>query len=175
MTKFVTPHQSTPEPTAVKATFDPVRRRAILRGLGAGGMLILPGLVLAESASEVEVWKSPTCGCCKLWVEHLERNGFSVKTHDVGNSAIRAKAGIPTKFGACHTARIGQYMVEGHVPAADIKKLLADAPDAIGIAVPGMPIGSPGMDGPAYGNRVDPYDTLLIKSDGSAEVFVSHR
>lgn len=175
MTKTNAPRQLTHIPMDIQSVVNAARRRAILCGLGASSMLILPCLAMAESTPEVEVWKSPTCGCCKLWVEHLERNGFSVKTHDVGNSAVRAKAGIPIKYGACHTARIGQYMVEGHVPAADIKKLLADAPDAIGIAVPGMPIGSPGMDGPAYGNRVDPYDTLLIKANGSAEVFVSHR
>ena len=121
-----------------------------------------------------EVWKSPTCGCCKDWITHLEANGFEVKVHDVGNTAARARLKIPAKLGSCHTALVGRYAIEGHVPAADIKRLLKERPDAIGLAVPGMPYGSPGMDGPAYGNRQDPYDVLHIAQDGSTRVFNSY-
>lgn len=131
--------------------------------------------IAADESLAIEVWKSPTCGCCKDWIAHLKENGFSVKANDTGNNGIRERLGMPAKYGACHTARINGYVVEGHVPAADIIRLLKDKPKAVGIAVPHMPIGSPGMDGPAYGGRQDPYDVLLVKRDGSATVFQSHR
>lgn len=125
----------------------------------------------AANRPEIEVWKAPTCGCCKDWVTYLEANGFSVKVFDTGNTVMRARLGIPERLGSCHTARVGGYAIEGHVPAQDIHRLLAQRPKAIGLAVPGMPIGSPGMDGPAYGNRRDPYDVLLVNSDGTPSVF----
>ena len=115
----------------------------------------------------VEVWKSPTCGCCKDWVTHLESNGFKVRTHDDGNTAVRQGLGMPVRLGSCHTASVGGYAIEGHVPAREIQRLLKDRPAAIGLAVPAMPVGSPGMDGPAYGQRKDPYDVLLVAKDGS--------
>ena len=115
----------------------------------------------------VEVWKSPTCGCCKDWVTHLESNGFKVRTHDDGNTAVRQRLGMPVRLGSCHTASVGGYAIEGHVPAREIQRLLKDRPAAIGLAVPAMPVGSPGMDGPAYGQRKDPYDVLLVAKDGS--------
>ena len=129
----------------------------------------------AVASTVVDVWKSPTCGCCAAWVTHLEKNGFSVRTHDTGNTARRKQLGMPLKYGSCHTALVDGYVVEGHVPAADIARLLKERPDAVGIAVPNMPVGSPGMDGPAYRGRRDPYDVLLVKKDGSASVYVSHR
>ena len=142
---------------------------------GIVSLLWRPSAALAQGPTVfAEVWKSPTCGCCKDWITHLEANGFKVKVHDVGNTAARARLKIPAKLGSCHTALVGRYAVEGHVPAADIKRLLKERPDAIGLAVPGMPHGSPGMDGPAYGNRQDPYDVLLIAQDGSTRVFNSY-
>ncbi|MEZ5728435.1 MAG: DUF411 domain-containing protein [Burkholderiaceae bacterium] len=129
----------------------------------------------AAAAPQVEVWKSPTCGCCKDWIAHLQANGYRVRAHDTGNNAMRARLGLPVKYGSCHTAQVGGYVVEGHVPAREIRRLLAEKPDAIGIAVPGMPVGSPGMDGPAYGGRKDPYDVLLVGRDGGARVFQSYR
>ena len=120
------------------------------------------------------VWKDPNCGCCADWVSHLEKNGFTVKVVDTGNQAIRSQLGIPPKFGSCHTALIQGYIIEGHVPSTDILRLLKEKPHALGLAVPGMPIGSPGMDGPEYKNRRDPYDVLLIQREGSAIVFSSH-
>jgi len=129
----------------------------------------------AQSAPVVEVWKSPTCGCCKDWVRHLEANGFKVRTNDDGNTDQRAALGMPLKYGSCHTARVGGYAIEGHVPAREIQRLLKDKPAAVGLAVPAMPVGSPGMDGPEYGGRRDPYDVLLVRRDGSADVYRSYR
>ena len=119
----------------------------------------------------VEVYKSAQCGCCKLWAEHLQKNGFTVILHDVDDvPAARKKLGMPDQFGSCHTARAGQYLIEGHVPAADIKRLFKERPKAIGLAVPSMPPGSPGMESDAP----VPYDTLLIGKDGAAKVFAHH-
>lgn len=123
----------------------------------------------------MEVWKSPTCGCCKEWIKHVEVRGFRVKVHDTGNTAARERLGIPRKLGSCHTALVGGYAIEGHVPAEDVARLLSVRPDAIGLAVPGMPVGSPGMDGSEYGSRRDPYDVLLVNRDGSTRVFNSYR
>jgi hypothetical protein len=105
----------------------------------------------------------------------MQQNGFKVTTHETGNNAVRARLGLPAKFGSCHTALVGGYVVEGHVPAADVKRLLKEKPNALGVAVPGMPVGSPGMDGPVYGGRRDAYDTVLVLRDGSSRVFQSHR
>jgi hypothetical protein len=141
--------------------------------------LALPWLshAAAPSRARVEVWKSPTCGCCKDWMAHLEANGFEIaKVHDVGNTGARGRLGIPAALGSCHTALVGGYAIEGHVPAADIQRLLRERPaGAVGLAAPGMPVGSPGMDGPAYGGRKDPYDVLLVAKDGSHRIFASHR
>ena len=122
----------------------------------------------------VEVWKDPSCGCCADWVTHMQAHGFETRVHDVGNGAARARLGVPLALGSCHTARVGGYAVEGHVPAVDVQRLLKDKPQAVGLAVPGMPIGSPGMDGPAYGGRQDAYDTLLVQKGGKTTVFQAH-
>ena len=116
----------------------------------------------------VEVWKSPTCGCCGAWIEHMQAAGFEVRVHDVGNAAARARAGLPGRLGSCHTAMVDGYVVEGHVPADDVRRLLAERPKALGLAVPGMPIGSPGME---QGSRRDPYEVLLVSADGSTSVW----
>jgi len=118
---------------------------------------------MSVSAGEtVEVYKSPTCGCCSKWVDHLKDHGFTVNEHDVGNKEARARAGISPSLGSCHTALVGGYAIEGHVPARDIKRLLRERPKAVGLAVPDMPHGSPGMEGA----RIDPYDVLLVKQRG---------
>jgi hypothetical protein len=148
------------------------RRRLLLAGVG---MLSMPAFARQPAPPiEIEVWKSPTCGCCKDWVAHMEANGFRVKVHDVGNTAARARLGLAEKFGSCHTARVGRYAIEGHVPAQDVLRLLRQRPQGLGLAVPGMPVGSPGMDGPAYGSRRDPHDVLLVAADGSSSVFSSY-
>jgi hypothetical protein len=94
--------------------------------------------------------------------------------YDTGNAAARARLGLPQRYGSCHTALINGYAVEGHVPASDVKRLLREKPQALGLALPGMPIGAPGMDGPAYGGRRDAYDTLLVLRDGRSRVFQRH-
>ena len=122
----------------------------------------------------LQVWKDPNCGCCKDWISYLQRDGFQVQVFETGNTAVRQRLGLPVKYGSCHTALIGGYVVEGHVNAREIRRLLADKPQAIGITVPGMPVGSPGMDGPEYGGRKDPYDVLLVLRDGSSRVYQSY-
>lgn len=127
--------------------------------------------VWAGTLTEVEVFKSATCGCCEKWVEHLRENGFRVKTHDVGDvPAERKRLGMPDRFGSCHTAKVAGYVIEGHVPAADIRRLLREKPAAVGLAVPSMPPGSPGMET----QRPVPYATMLVRPNGSASVFASH-
>ena len=122
----------------------------------------------------LEVWKDPNCGCCQLWVEHLQANGFVVKVHDVGNTAVRKRLGLPERLGSCHTASVAGYVIEGHVPAADILRLLRQKSQALGLAVPGMPIGSPGMDGEVYKGRRDAYEVLLVQRDGSTQTFTRY-
>ena len=127
--------------------------------------------VWAQSSAAVEVFKSPYCGCCGKWVEHLRQNGFQVNTHDVEDvTAARKKMGMPDRLGSCHTAKIGGYVVEGHVPAADIQRLLKEKPRALGLAVPSMPPGSPGMESATP----VPYQTLLVRTDGTTQVFARH-
>ena len=119
----------------------------------------------------IEVWKGPACDCCKDWVKHLEANSFQVKTHDTGNTAARARLGMPVKYGACHTGQVAGYALEGHVPAREVLRLLTERPAAVGLAVPGVPRGSPGMDGPALRGQRDPFDVLLVLRDGSASAY----
>lgn len=116
----------------------------------------------------MEVYKSASCGCCGDWAKHLEINGFTVNVHNVANpSDYRERFGIPNELGSCHTAMVQGYAIEGHVPAADIKRLLAERPKAKGIAVPSMPPGSPGMDGPYKAS----YDVMLVTADGRYTVY----
>ncbi len=135
-------------------------------------VLFIPNLTRADTAlPTVTVYKSPTCGCCSKWVKHLESNGFVVEAKNTNKlDSIKRELGIEPQFQSCHTAKIGNYVVEGHVPAADIKKMLAEKPDIDGLAVPGMPMGSPGMEGP----RKDNYDVLAIKNGTSPTVYNSH-
>ncbi len=123
-------------------------------------------------AATLNVYKTPTCGCCTAWVDHLRANGFSVTVTELDDvTPIARKLGVPDELRSCHTARVGGYFVEGHVPAADIRKLLKERPGARGIAVPGMPIGSPGME---QGDMKQPYETLIVGADGKARTFASH-
>ena len=159
------------------------RRHALHFMAAAAAAAVLPAYASKTASTAkipMEVWKDPNCGCCKDWIEIMEKAGFAVTEHDVGNNAVRAKLGLPTQLGSCHTALVGGYVVEGHVPAADVHKLLKAKPKALGITVPGMPIGSPGMDGSEYGGRKDPYNVLLVtkslmRSDVSTSVFTSYR
>ena len=157
---------------------DTHRRQWLTAIAAAAACTALPAI--ASNATAVEVWKDPSCGCCQDWIDHMQANGFAVTTHESGNAAVRARLGLPQRLGSCHTALVGGYLLEGHVPAADVRKLLKEKPRALGLAVPGMPVGSPGMDGPAYNGRKDPYDVLLVtrnlmNSDVSTRVFTSYR
>lgn len=153
------------------------RRRVLQLGAGPLALLALAPLARAQriaDARAVEVWKDANCGCCNDWIVHMQQHGFKVTAHDTGNNAVRARLGLAPQYGSCHTALVGGYVVEGHVHAEDVQRLLREKPQALGLAVPGMPIGSPGMDGPVYGGRRDRYDTLLVLRDGSSRVFRRH-
>lgn len=155
------------------------RRTLMQSAVALLGTAALHTTALGQTTSKplAEVWKSPTCGCCNDWVKHLQDNGFDVKTHDVteaAKSALRSKLGMAAKFGSCHTALVSGYVVEGHVPAKDIRRLLKERPRAIGLSVPGMPVGSPGMDGPVYGGHKDAYAVLLVQRDGSSSVYQTY-
>ena len=120
----------------------------------------------------INVYKSPVCGCCGAWVEHLRASGLQVAVHELDDvGPVARKAGVPDSVRSCHTALIGGYFVEGHVPATDIRKLLHDRPNARGISVPGMPIGSPGMEQDA---RKEPFATLIVDRGGAPRVFTRH-
>jgi len=151
-------------------------RRHYLTALIAAATL--PTLAVAGPAKiAVEVWKDPSCGCCKDWIAHMENNGFTLTVHDTGNAAARQRLGLPQRLASCHMAQVEGYVLEGHIPAADVRRLLKEKPQALGLAVPGMPLGSPGMDGPVYQGRKDPYDVLLVKKSGAdvvTTVFASH-
>lgn len=129
--------------------------------------LCMPMLAMA-AAPVIDVFKTESCGCCTAWVEHLKANGFTTRVKNVDDpSKYRERGGIPNDLGSCHTGMVQGYAIEGHVPAREIKRLLAEKPKAKGLAVPGMPLGSPGMEGP----RKDPYDVLLVRADGKTRVF----
>ena len=148
-------------------------RRAWLAGTAVLALASSTMIAYAAPAT-LQVWKDLNCGCCKDWIAHLEKNGFATTVIEQGNSAARARLGMPQKFGSCHTALVQDYVIEGHVPVADIQRLLKEKPKALGLSVPGMPIGTPGMDGPAYGGRRDAYQVLLIQRDGSNTVFSTY-
>ncbi|MBW0172298.1 MAG: copper-binding protein [Hydrogenophaga sp.] len=150
-----------------------MKRRQLLSA--AIGLSLASPLAFAQTPlPALQVWKDPNCGCCNDWVALLRADGFQVQVFDSGNTAVRQRLGLPARYGSCHTALVGGYVVEGHVAASEIRRLLAEKPDAIGLAVPGMPVGSPGMDGPVYGERRDAYDVLLVQRDGSSRVFQRH-
>lgn len=158
-------------PTTSTAPRSPLRRQLLTALPLLAAAIAAPRLVRAATGTPVEVWKDPSCGCCHDWIEHMQANGFSFTIHDTGNNAVRTRLGLPQKLGSCHTALVGGYLIEGHVPASDVHALLQQKPQALGLAVPGMPVGSPGMDGAVYGNRRDPYDVLLVARGGSTSVF----
>ncbi len=131
---------------------------------------VFAGPILAADPT-VTVYKTATCGCCKKWVTHLEKNGFEVESVDVQNlGMIKSMSGVEPKLASCHTARVDGYVIEGHVPADDIKRLLSERPAVKGLTVPGMPHGSPGME---TGSK-DPYQVLTFDADGKTEVFAQH-
>ncbi|MDF1779903.1 MAG: DUF411 domain-containing protein [Alcanivoracaceae bacterium] len=149
----------------------PKKLRSLLLTLSSSAvLLILSGAAMANP--EIEIFKSPSCGCCTKWADYLKDNGFDVKLKETENlNPIKMSARIPAGKGSCHTAFIDGYVIEGHVPAEDIKRLLEEKPDAQGLTVPGMPVGSPGME---MGARKDAYQVLIFQKDGTTEVFSEH-
>ena len=148
-------------------------RRSFLQAAATGmaGLIVVPSLAQAAAAgTPITVYKTPTCGCCKDWVKHLEKNGFTPKPHDLNDlSETKDTLGVPDALRSCHTAVIGRYVIEGHVPADLIRKVLADKPtNILGLAVPGMPAGSPGMEVPG---RKDPYDVIAFTRDGKRSIY----
>ena len=147
--------------------------KSILRAATLATTVLVASPLWAEET--VEVLKSASCGCCIAWGEHMREQGFAVSEKNVSlvelNTA-KNEAGLREEHKSCHTAYVDGYVVEGHVPAEDVRRLLTERPDAIGLAVPGMPFGSPGMGEP--GPDAEPYDVLLVRRDGSTEVYSSH-
>ncbi|MCL6417645.1 DUF411 domain-containing protein [Aestuariirhabdus sp. Z084] len=150
--------------------------RTFLAALSAVAALLFSLMatpVMAEdSLPLVSVYKSPSCGCCGSWIKHLEESGFKVEAHNRDNmNPIKRQAGLTPAIASCHTAFVDGYVVEGHVPANDIKRMLTERPDIKGISVPGMPVGSPGME---MGDRVDAYDVVSFDDKGNTKVFHSY-
>ena len=137
-------------------------------GSGKGGR---EGRAVHAVPRTITVYKDPACGCCKEWVKHVSAAGFTATVHDTADmDAVKRAMGVPESLASCHTARVGSYIIEGHVPADLIDRLLADAPVARGLAVPGMPMGSPGME---MGGRKDKFDVMIFEKSGKSRVFAS--
>lgn len=157
-------------------------RRAFfnLAGTALGGAaLTAVGVRLLEAQQQpalppMTIYKSASCGCCKQWVDHARANGFTVRIVDTEDlNSVKREMGIPAALASCHTVVVGSYLVEGHVPASDVKRLLRERPRVRGLAVPGMPIGSPGMEqGPVSG--YERYDVIAFEQNGTTRVFASH-
>ncbi|MGA7981776.1 MAG: DUF411 domain-containing protein [Chromatiaceae bacterium] len=142
---------------------------AVVRAIITAATLAAPLASLAAGET-VTVYKSPTCGCCEKWISHLREQGLAVDAVDLTDlRMVKSMAGVKPEQASCHTARVGGYVIEGHVPAQDIRRLLAERPKVRGLTVPGMPMGSPGMEGP----RRDSYQVLTLE-DGPSRVFASH-
>lgn len=155
-----------------------VTRRDWLRTMVGGGVVLATvgfsrQVGAAPAESTITVYKDPSCGCCKKWVSHLEANGFKVVAHDRSDmSALKDSFSVPQALRSCHTAVVGKLVIEGHVPAADVRKAMTRASKGmIGLAVPGMPAGSPGME---MGGRADRYDVIAFDAKGGTKVFATH-
>jgi hypothetical protein len=147
------------------------REETMKQELGLLVLLTALSSAHAQTLPTVEVFKSASCGCCSKWVAHLRSNGFKVNAHDVSDvNTERKRLGMPEWYSSCHTASVGGYVIEGHVPAEDIQRLLKEKHKGVGIAVPSMPPGSPGMESP----RPVSYETLLVQKDGSHRVYARH-
>lgn len=147
-----------------------MNRRSLLGSLAT--LALVQSLPVQAASPKVHVYKNPSCGCCGEWVEHLRSAGFAVEVTETDDTfAVRMRLGMPERFASCHTGVVEGYAIEGHVPAAEIRRLLAAKPEAVGLAVPGMPVGSPGME---YGDNKDPYKVLLVDRKGRESVFASY-
>ena len=144
---------------------------ALVTSVTAADQSRRPAAPQKAASMAVTVYKSPTCGCCAKWVDHMRANGFAVSVFDLADvQPIKAKHGVPGTLTSCHTGLVGGYVIEGHIPAATVKKLLVERPAIAGLAVPNMPMGSPGMEGPA-GIRPRPYDVIAFDKKGGTRVF----
>ena len=132
---------------------------------------LLANAAPVSPGQRMQVWKDPACGCCKEWIAQIRAAGFDVVAHETGNVAARRRARISDAYGSCHTALVGGYALEGHVPVREIRRLLRERPDAIGLAVPGMVVGSPGME---QGDRREPYSVLLLHRDGGSSTYAKY-
>jgi hypothetical protein len=145
-----------------------MKRRILMQALLLG--MLAPLAVRAQKKTQITVYKTPSCGCCVDWIVHLEQNGFEVISQNVPKTGpYRLRFGVPPDMASCHTAVVDGYALEGHVPAQEIRRLLTERPKALGLAVPGMPVGSPGME--VEGTRRDAYDVMLFGADGSRKVY----
>ena len=149
------------------------RREFVGAALGAGALAVVAPRALLAGAGvapiAMTVYKSPSCGCCKEWVKHMQANGFTAKIVDMDDlSEVKRNAGVPDRLQSCHTALIGAYVAEGHVPADLVKKMLDEKPKIAGLTVPGMVAGSPGME---QGGRTTPYDVIAFTKDGKSSVY----
>ena len=154
----------------MQESFMVVRRRMLT--MLAVAPLALVSMRALSAAPAVSMFKLTGCGCCDLWAEHLRKSGFAVSVRAVPDlTPVRVKYGIPNIFGTCHTALVEGYAIEGHVPAADIQRLLRSKLKVAGLAVPGMPAGSPGMEGP----RSEPYDVLTFDRNGATQIYARYR
>lgn len=161
----------TPQPTAAQA--DPVATSVAAPKSAAAKVAVAEAASPAPTLARMVVHKSAYCGCCELWVEHMREAGFAVEVRNVDNlNSIKERVGVPLAKGSCHTAQVGNYFIEGHVPAEEVKRLLVEQPDAKGLVLPGMPKGSPGMEVP--GGSMEAYTVELVAKDGSTSVFAQH-
>ena len=151
----------------------PTLSRRLLIASGTAFAFASSARAQMRGSRALAVYKSPTCGCCDGWAAHMRQAGFTVAVHVVADpGTIRRARGLPDTLASCHTGVIDGYAIEGHVPAADVVRLLAERPEAVGLALPGMPMGSPGMEAP--GGRKQPFDTLLVLRSGQTRVFARH-
>jgi hypothetical protein len=163
-------------PVAIHAGIgDDTMKHLLARLFGALvlGVAVSPAVALAATAMThaVEVYHDPACGCCVNWIGYMQTQGYVVTAHESSAMAtVKMRLGVPASVASCHTAKIGGYVIEGHVPVQDIRRLLAERPDAIGLAAPGMPMGSPGMEMGAP----ERYDVLLLGRDGTVRVYATH-
>ena len=150
-------------------------RSFLILALAAAGVLVASDAHSRTSAKParpaITVYKDPNCGCCTKWLDHLRKHGFKVIAHDTaGMDEVKSSMGVPSDLHSCHTGVVNGYVIEGHVPAADIRKLLKDKPKVLGLAVPGMPMGSPGMEGPTR----DKYETMAFQRNGKSRIYARH-
>ena len=157
----------------------PAKKTTVLKVLGGGALALLAVgigwtyMAKESQATDITVYKSPYCGCCGHWISYLKENGFTVVVENVKDmDSVKKRLGVPEKLASCHTGVMGEYIVEGHVPVEDLRRLLHEKPSVKGISVPGMPMGSPGMEIP--GEKPDRYNVLTYTQDGKTQIFAHH-